>query len=127
LAPASAGDLGVGQFPAFVVGPGGALLANGTVVARGTPFDVLQALAAVRGFDVGVEEQAWVGSGCTAQYVTSIAGHGETVTGGWNYYTRQPGGDWTWRAAGAACHELAAGEQVEWCWVESNVCERHVP
>ncbi|MEO7397058.1 MAG: hypothetical protein ABIW84_00685 [Ilumatobacteraceae bacterium] len=114
------------EFPVFVVGPEGDVLANGTVLAQGTPFDVLQALATERGFAVEVEQQTWIGSGCTAQYIVGIAGHRESVTGGWNYYTRQPGGNWTWQAAGAACHVLQHGDQVEWCWVETDVCRHHV-
>jgi hypothetical protein len=117
-----------GTFAVFVVGPEGPLLANGTVTARGTPFDTLQALAGRDGFEVDVEQQTWIGRGCTATYVVGIAGHRESTTGGWNYYTRQAGDDaWTWGSQGAACHRLASGDQVEWCWVESDVCRHHVP
>jgi hypothetical protein len=121
------GALVTGPFDAYVVGPDGASIGNGTVVARGTPSDVLDALGAARGFGVDVEQQTWMGGGCTATYVTGIAGHRETATGGWNYYTRQPGQEWGWRSAGAACYRLAVGEQVEWCWVEADVCQHHVP
>lgn len=117
--------LATGAFPVVVVGPQGSALANGTVVARGTPFDALQELAARQGFSVETEQQAWIGAGCTATYVVGIAGHRETATGGWNYYTRQAGGDWAWGAVGAACHRLHAGDQVEWCWVEGDVCRHH--
>src|SRR5688572_5736171 len=85
------GDPATAPFDVFVVGPDGASVANGTVVARGTPLDALQALADERGFPVEVEQQAWIGGGCTAAYVVGIAGQRETATGGWNYYTRQPG------------------------------------
>src|SRR5687767_5785427 len=71
-------DAAPGAFQAFVVGPGGAPLANGTVLAPGTPLGVLQALADERGFAVEVEQQPWVGGGCTAAYVAGIAGHRET-------------------------------------------------
>ena len=115
-----------GSFSVFVVGPAGSPLGNGTVVSRATPFDALGGLAAQQGFTVETEEQAWIGGGCTATYVTGIAGHRETATGGWNYYTRQPGQEWRWGSAGAACHRLQPGDQVEWCWVEADVCEHHV-
>jgi hypothetical protein len=124
LAPSGAGEA-TGEFAVFVVGPDGAGLANGTVRSRGTPLDALLALADERGFAVDLEQQAWIGPGCTAQYVAGIAGHGETTTGGWNYYTRKAGGDWTWGSSGAACHQLHAGDQVEWCWVEADVCRHH--
>lgn len=129
LAPGNArsgAEVVTAPFSIFVVGPGGELLANGTVVARGTPFEVLQALAIEDGFTVEVEQQAWIGTGCTAEYVVGIAGHRETVSGGWNYYTRQPGEAWTWGPTGAACHVLRPGDQVEWCWVEADVCEHHI-
>ena len=116
-----------GSFVVFVVGPDGSLLSDGTVTARGTPFDALGALADEEGFSVEVEQQTWIGGGCTATYVTGIAGRRESNTGGWNYYTRQTGeDDWAWGSAGAACHSLKAGDQVEWCWVESDVCRHHV-
>ncbi|MEA3136577.1 MAG: hypothetical protein QOC71_858 [Thermoplasmata archaeon] len=129
LGPGGTNDqaLVTGPFDAYVVGPEGEPLGNGTVLARGTPLDVLDALAATRGFGVEVDQQTWVGSGCTAAYVVGIAGHRETGTGGWNYYTRQVGQDWAWRSAGAACYRLSAGEQVEWCWVEADACRHHVP
>ena len=130
MAPEGAGD-GEGvvsaEFPVFVVGPDGGMVSNGTVVARGTPLDTLRALASVKGFGVEVEQQPWIGTGCTAEYVMGIAGHGETASGGWNYYTRQAGEAWSWHSAGAACHVLRPGDQVEWCWVESDVCRHHVP
>jgi hypothetical protein len=118
---------GVGSFHVSVVGRDGVHLANGTVLAKGTPLDVLQALADEQGFIVETEQQAWIGGGCTATYVLGIAGQRETKTGGWNYYTRGPGEEWSWGPSGAACHRLTAGEQVEWCWVESDVCEHHAP
>ena len=114
-------------FAVYVVGPGGGLVANGTVVAMGTPLEVLRALANNAGFAVDVEQQAWIGGGCTAAYVVGIAGHRESSTGGWNYYTRQPGEPWAWGSAGAACHPLQPGDEVEWCWVEADVCQHHVP
>lgn len=119
--------IGEGRFDVFVVGPGGGLLSNGSIQSRATPFDVLLAMAREAGFGVETEQQTWIGDGCTATYVVDIAGHRESVSGGWNYYTRQPGGEWSWRAAGAACYALGAGEQVEWCWVEGDTCARHVP
>lgn len=128
LGEGSAGAVPTASFPVFVVGPEGGLLANGTVTARGTPFDALQALADRDGFDVETEQQTWIGRGCTATYVVGIAGERESTTGGWNYYTRHGGDDdWTWGSAGAACHRLAEGDQVEWCWVEADVCRHHVP
>ncbi len=120
-------EIGDGTFDTFVVGPNGDVLANASVYARATPFDTLMALAQERSFSVDVEQQTWVGGGCTATYVVGIASHRESVTGGWNYYTRQPGQEWSWRAAGAACYALDAGEQVEWCWVEGDACSHHVP
>ena len=126
----SGGDgdaVATGPFEVFVVVPEGALLSQGIVSARGTPFDTLQVLAETRGFEVEVEQQAWVGPGCTATYVVGIAGQRETATGGWNYYTRQPGKGWAWGSSGAACHRLAPDDQVEWCWVEADVCRHHVP
>lgn len=125
LAPSS-DDIATGPFAVFVVGPEGSIVADGTVVTRGTPLDALQVLAEQQGFTVEVERQTWIGPGCTAEYVVGIAGHGETVTGGWNYYTRQPGDEWAWGSSGAACHVLDAGDQVEWCWVETDVCRHHV-
>ncbi|HUR25138.1 MAG TPA: hypothetical protein VM327_03875 [Candidatus Thermoplasmatota archaeon] len=116
-----------GPFQVFVVGPEGTLVANGTVLARGTPFDALRSLSDERGFEVEAEQQTWIGAGCTATYVAGIAGQRETSNGGWNYYTRAAGElQWTWGAAGAACHRLSPGDQVEWCWVESDVCRHHV-
>ncbi|MHB1262241.1 MAG: hypothetical protein ACYC2H_11065 [Thermoplasmatota archaeon] len=122
-----AATIGEGRFKVFVVGPGGDLFSNGSVQSRATPFDVLVALAAENAFGIETEEQTWIGDGCTATYVVGIAGHHESVTGGWNYYTRQPGEEWSWRSAGAACHPLVAGEQVEWCWVEGDTCSHHIP
>jgi hypothetical protein len=116
-----------GSFPVFVVGPQGESLANGTVVSQGTPLAALQALSAQQGFLVETEEQTWIGDGCTATYVVGIAGQRETTSGGWNYYTRRPGGPWAWGPAGAACHRLSAGDEVEWCWVEADVCGHHTP
>ncbi|MFA5943304.1 MAG: hypothetical protein WC876_02435 [Candidatus Thermoplasmatota archaeon] len=113
-------------FAAYVVGPGGGLVANGTVVAIGTPFEVLRALAESEGFDVEVEQQTWIGEGCTSAYVVGVAGHHESAHGGWNYYTRQPGESWAWGSVGAACHTLEPGDEVEWCWVEGDVCQHHV-
>jgi hypothetical protein len=106
-------------------GRGGSDVLSGDVRARGTPLDAVEALGAELGFGVDVEQQTWIGRGCTAAYVVGIAGQRETTTGGWNYYTREPGGDWTWRSEGAGCYGLAPGEQVEWCWVEVDVCGRH--
>jgi hypothetical protein len=109
-----------------VVGPDGTVGPNGTVAEAASPLDAVQELGRQKGFPVVVEEQPWVGSGCTAHYVVAIAGWRETSTGGWNYYTRpSPGASWTWQAAGAACYALHAGEQVEWCWVEQDVCRHH--
>jgi hypothetical protein len=124
LAPGS-DEASTGRFTVFVVGPEGAAVANGTVIARGTPLEVLQVLAQQRAFTVEVEQQAWIGPGCTADYVVGIAGHRETATGGWNYYTRQPGKEWAWGSSGAACHVLSPGDEVEWCWVETDVCRHH--
>ena len=121
------GDAAAGPFPVFVVGPDG-LLANGTAFAPGTPYETLLALAQAQGFTVDSEQQAWIGGGCTSTYVVGIAGHRESATGGWNYYTRRAGSaDWTWGSSGAACHRLAPGDEVEWCWVEADACRHHVP
>ena len=122
------GAIGAGTFTAYVVGPEGTVLASGAATARATPFHVLEALAKEQGFTVEVEQQPWVGGGCTATYVVGIAGQRESTTGGWNYYTRKAADEaWKWGASGAACHRLAEGDQVEWCWVESDVCRHHVP
>jgi hypothetical protein len=120
-------DGGVGAWggPVYVVGPDG-LLANGTVVSEATPLSAVEALGTARGFGVEVEQQPWIGKGCTAAYVRGIGGVSETGSGGWNYYVRSAGGGWTWRPEGAACYVLTAGQEVEWCWVESDVCRRHV-
>jgi hypothetical protein len=88
----------------------------------------VQALGAQRNFTVDLEERPLVGTGCSAHYLVGIAGQRETTTGGWNYYTRAAAGQsWSWRSAGAACYALSPGEQVEWCWVESDVCRHHAP
>lgn len=119
-----------GDFHVFVVGPDGLGVANGTVDSSATPLDSLLALGEARGFPVEVEQQTWIGSGCTAAYVVGIAGHRETMTGGWNYYVRPAGvegAEWTWSSGGAACHRLSPGDEVEWCWVEADTCRHHVP
>lgn len=125
LAPDGSG--GTARVDVFVLGRDAEPLANGTVTARGDPLSALRALAAERGFAVEVERQTWVGPGCTADYVVGIAGLRETAAGGWNYYVRRPGGSWEWSPAGASCHALSDGDQVEWCWVEADRCGRHVP
>lgn len=114
-----------GEFRTIVVGPSGEVTHDRTVSSEGTPLAAVQALAALEGFTVEVEQQPWIGSGCTAAYVVAIDGQRETARGGWNYYVRSPGGDWEWKAAGAGCHALAAGDEVEWCWVELDVCAHH--
>jgi hypothetical protein len=119
------GDAGTWEGPVYVIGPGG-LLANGTVASQATPLAAVEALGNARGFRVEVEQQPWIGRGCTAAYVRGIGGVAETSNGGWNYYVRSSGGDWTWRPEGAACYVLSSGQQVEWCWVESDVCKGHV-
>jgi hypothetical protein len=124
-APDGSGE--VGEFHVVVVGPGGAILHEGLVHSVATPLEALRALAEQAGFSVVVERQPWIGTGCTAEYVRGIDGIEETASGGWNYYVRSPGGPWTWQWAGAACHELGPGEQVEWCWVEDDVCRHHAP
>lgn len=127
-APAAPADeVGRGEFRLVVVWTDGTLAVDRLVDARATPFDVLLAGAAAGNFTVDVERQPWIGSGCTAEYVRGIAGQGETTTGGWNYYVRSPGGTWEWKPAGAACHVLHAGDEVEWCWVELDVCGHHAP
>src|SRR5687767_10515307 len=87
-----------GDFRTVVVAPDGSVVADRVVQAEGTPFDALQELASVEGFRVDVEEQPWIGGGCTAHYVVGIAGHRESATGGWNYYVRAGdrggGGGW---------------------------------
>ncbi len=116
-----------GAFDVFVVAPDGSTWANGTVIAtNATALSVLELLAAQQGFGLDVEFQGGFGVGCAGAYVRGIGDIAETRSGGWNYYTRGAGGDWTWQAESAACHGLQAGEQVEWCWVEADVCENHV-
>lgn len=110
-----------------VVGRDGNVSHEGVVVAEANPLAALQGLALARGFDVEVEDQSWIGSGCTRHYVLGIDGQRETATGGWNYYVRQPGADWEWGSSGAACFRLDAGDEVEWCWVEFDVCRDHAP
>ena len=125
LAPEHAA--GSGAFAVHVVGPDGPL-ANGTVALDGAnALTALQALAAAQGFTVDVEEQAWIGDGCTRHYVRGIAGHDETATGGWNFYVRRAGEAWEWQSMGAACRGLQPGEDLEWCWVEADVCRHHTP
>lgn len=119
------GSAAFGDFRVVVVGPDGLVLADGVVRAEGTPLAVLQELALLDNLTLEVEEQPWIGSGCTAQYVVAIAGERESVTGGWNYYVRSGAGDWAWKPAGAACHRLEPGDEVEWCWVEADVCRHH--
>lgn len=125
LAPG--GEAGAWEGPVYVVGPDGAVAANGTVHSQATPLAAVQALGQARGFGVEVEQQAWIGPGCTAAYVRGIGGVSETATGGWNYYVRSAGGDWTWQADGAACFVLQPRQELEWCWVESDVCRHHAP
>lgn len=120
------GDASEWRGQVYVVGPGGPF-ANGTVVSRATPLSAVEALGALRGFGVEVEQQTWIGKGCTAAYVRGIGGVSETASGGWNYYVRSPGGPWAWRPEGAACYGLSSGQEVEWCWVETDVCRNHVP
>lgn len=130
VAQAPGGDVGSGargEFRTVVVGPSGVPSHDRNVTAEATPLAAVQALAALEGFEVEVEQQPWIGSGCTASYVVGIDGTRETARGGWNYYVRSPGGDWEWKPAGAACHGLAPGDEVEWCWVELDVCARHAP
>jgi hypothetical protein len=122
---APSGSSEVGSFRVVVMGPGGDALADGFVESRATPFHALQALARAANVTVEVEQQPWIGPGCTAEYVIGIAGIRETATGGWNYYVRPVGGVWTWQWAGAACHALTPGDEVEWCWVEDDVCRHH--
>jgi len=127
-APDGAGAEGArGEFRTVVVGPSGEVSHDRNVTAEATPLAAVQALAALEGFTVEVEQQPWIGSGCTAAYVVAIAGDRETARGGWNYYVRSPGGSWEWKPAGAACHGLQPGDEVEWCWVELDVCRRHAP
>ena len=115
-----------GEFRIAVVGRDG-WADDRIVTAAGTPLEVLLAGAAAGNYTVEVEEQPWIGRGCTAHYVVGIAGQRESSTGGWNYYVRGPGEGWSWRPEGAACYVLEAGEQVEWCWVEVDVCRHHAP
>lgn len=118
------GDAGaLWEGPVFVVGPDGTVAANGTVLSDANPLSAVRAL----GLSVEVEQQSWIGPGCTAAYVRGIGGWEETSSGGWNYYVRSADGDWTWRPEGAACYTLSPGEEVEWCWVESDVCRHHAP
>lgn len=115
-----------GTYDIFVVAPDGAIFANGTfVVDHASALDVLFALAGERGFPVGSEESAGFTS-CSRHYVRSIGPFAETATGGWNYYTRRPGQQWEWQSAGAGCG-LPIGVQLEWCWVELDVCRYHAP
>src|ERR1044072_6941816 len=111
--------------PVYVVGPGGAAIANGTVRSQANPLSAVQTLGRERGFSVEVEQQPWIGAGCTAAYVRGSAGISETASGGWNYYVRSAGGEWAWQAEGAACFALQSGQDLEWCWVESDVCRHH--
>lgn len=120
------GDVVVGDFPVYVVADG-EVVANGTVHAPGTPFEVLRALAGRLGLTLTVEQQTWIGGGCTATYVAGIGERRETASGGWNYYVRNDGGDWTWKPDGAACLALRPGDEVEWCWVEADSCRTHAP
>lgn len=116
-----------GDHRVVVVDPQGNVLADQVVRAPATPLALLLGLASLDNFTVDVEDQPWIGDGCTASYVVEIAGHRESSTGGWNYYVRGPGGDWAWKPAGAACYELGEGDEVEWCWVEVDVCRHHAP
>lgn len=121
------GGSGMGEFAVFVVAPDGGTMVNGSVHSKADPLSALQVLGAERNVTVDIEQRTNIGQGCTAAYVVAIGGVRETTTGGWNYYTRRPGGAWTWESAGAACYGLSPGQQVEWCWVESDVCRHHVP
>src|SRR5262245_19202924 len=112
------GDAASWEGPVYVVGPDGARMANGTVRSQATPLAAVEAL----GIPVDVERQPWIGRGCTAAYVRGIGGVSESGTGGWNYYVRPAGGGWEWQADGAACFVLHPGQEVEWCWVESDIC-----
>ena len=105
-----------GDFQVYVVGPT-ALLHGGTVhVEDADALLALQALAARDGFTVQVDDLP----GCQYDYVRAVAGHGETATGGWNYYLRAPGGDWAWQDHAASCGGLQEGDDVLWCWVEPD-------
>lgn len=121
------GPQGEGDFRVAVVGPEGTMVADDVVRSRSDPLSALRGLAALEGFTVEVEQQTWIGPGCTAEYVVGIAGQRESSTGGWNYYVRSPGEDWEWKSAGAACYALEPGDEVEWCWVELDVCRHHAP
>ena len=115
-----------GDFRVIVMHEGD-VVDDGLVRSLPTPLAALQALGELDHFSVDVEQQTWIGSGCTAEYVVGIAGKRESSTGGWNYYVRSPGGDWEWKSAGAACYVLEAGDEVEWCWVELDTCHHHAP
>lgn len=118
-------ETGPGTFAVYVVAPDGSLFANGTVdLARPTALAALQALADLRGFHVGTQSASGF-AGCSKDYVRSIGPFDETASGGWNYYTRTQGGTWEWRPEGAGC-PLHSGLDVEWCWVERDVCGHHV-
>lgn len=115
-----------GDFRVIVMNEG-AVVDDGLVQSRSTPLAALQALGERDRFSVEVEQQAWIGSGCTAEYVVGIAGKRESSTGGWNYYVRSPGEDWEWKSVGAACYALKQGDEVEWCWVKLDTCDQHAP
>jgi hypothetical protein len=116
-----------GAHRVVVVGVDGAVMDDRVVWARETPLDAVRQAALEGNYTVEVEEQPWIGAGCTAAYVIGIAGLRESSTGGWNYYVRSPGEGWEWKSAGAACFELDPGDDVEWCWVEDDVCRHHAP
>lgn len=119
-------QLAEGEFRVIVMNEAD-VVDDGVVRSLPTPLAALRALGEADNFGVEVEQQTWIGSGCTAEYVVGIAGKRESSTGGWNYYVRSPGGDWEWKSAGAACYVLEDGDEVEWCWVELDACRQHAP
>jgi hypothetical protein len=109
----------------YVVAPDGSLFASGLVaVSSATALHVLQELARMHDFPLLVERMPGF-AGCSASYVRGIGPYEETPTGGWNFYVRTPGGSWSWQSYGAGC-ALPPNVEVEWCWVERDVCAHHV-
>ncbi len=116
----SHGSQGLGEtgtYHILIVGPD-APVWNGTVLAENaTALGVLQAAAAVGGFEVTVQDY---GVPC-GLYVRGIAGHvaSQTASEGWIFEVRDPGGDWVWADRSAECYPLQEGQDLRWRWSQS--------
>lgn len=94
---------------------------NGSVTeAVATPLDALEASSRLAGFSVEVTHTASFGSDCHGVYVKAVGDDRERGAGGWNYYVDHDGSGWQWIGESSACYPLAAGDAVQWRWVEGG-------